>query len=271
MINIIESDPQIKCSVSRGVPSESRALIWDVFFASRQRGFDLLTHFPWINDTTGTYCLTLSGKNNVCLATLVLRARTSHLVPTFAMIGMVCVDQTWRGRGLSNQLILNALTFSAEEKINSLLLWTTQPKLYGRHGFKGDAKHSETFGAVELSSCNPRTLVEFTARDYSNVFGLPPFGKKLVKFESPAAEIIAIETGEGLTLAEWKGPFSAVMNLIEAALPKTWSLNAPEGSRILCEITERGHSYTPLPTAKRMVRHLGKSINIPYISILERI
>jgi N-acetylglutamate synthase-like GNAT family acetyltransferase len=268
--NSIPFNQQITFSIFSGVPSAARALIWDVFFASRQRGIDLPTHFPWIEQTVGTYCLMLSEKNDgPVLATLVLREHNLLSGSRYAMIGMVCVDQAWRGRGLSTQLLVNLLTFAAEQEISSLLLWTGQPSIYSKHGFVPDS--CDSFGRVTLDPIRSRSQVGFTKIQGDTARGLPAFAQQIVRFESDAAELVGVETVQGMALAEWKGAMPAVLDLIEAALPETWNLNAFADASIFDEIRRRGHFYAPLPCAKRMVRHLNRPAYIPYISVLDRI
>ena len=270
MSNGTAAPKKLKYSISTGVPSGARALIWEVFFASRQRGIDLPTHFPWIEQNIGTYCLAFSEKSEgPVVATLVLREYDQSTGSRCALIGMVCVDKPWRGQGLSTQLLTNMLHFSADQKINSLLLWTGQPRVYSRHGFVSDT--CETFSRVTLDPLRPRAQVRFHRGPANTSRGLPPFAQQLIRFESNAAELIVMETTHEITLAEWKGSPSAALDLIEAALPTTWHLNAPADALIFDEIRKRGHSLMPLPCATRMVRNLGLPEHIPYISVLDRI
>jgi predicted GNAT family N-acyltransferase len=270
MVNNLDSSSQLVSSIFSGVPSAAQTLIWEVFFASRQRGIDLRTHFPWIETNVGTYCLALSETNGgPVVATLVLRKHNLLSVSRWAKVGMVCVDQAWRGRGLGKQLLNNILTFAAEQKIMSLVLWTGQPSIYKGHGFASDS--CDTFGQVTLHHLYKREPVRFSERHGSSNRGLPPFAQQLIHFESATAELIGLETSNGMSLAEWRGPLPKVLDLIESAFPTTWSLNAPAEAPIFEEIRNRGHLYTSLPGAKRMVRHLGIPAQIPYISVLDRI
>jgi predicted GNAT family N-acyltransferase len=259
-------------SIFTGVPKQAKDLIWDIFFASRQRGIDFPTHFPWIDQTAGTYCLTMSKKkDNLVVAALVLRELNLPFGIRCAMIGMVCINQAWRGQSLSTQLLNNVINFASEKKINSLLLWTTQPGIYSRHGFIPDTETSDTFGQVNIESLRTCAGVKFNKVNPKITCGLPPFGKQLINFKSHAAEIITVEIADGIALADWQGSPPSVVDLIEAALPSTWKLNAPSDAAIFDELNKRGHIYASLPCAKRMVLHLGAPVSMPYISILERI
>ena len=264
------NQPGFHNNVVAGVPLEAQALIWDVFFASRGRGLDIHTHFPWIDDSRNVHCITVTERGcGELVATLVLRGSVSDKIGRYAMIGMVCVDELWRRLGLSRQLMETALSFAAEQHINSLLLWTEQPSVYRRYGFLPDNR--DGFGSVALNPLRPPSRITFVRRHADAARGLPPFGRGLTRFESDAAEVIGVETAKGVTLAEWRGPMPSVLDLVESALPATWRLNTSVGAPIFDEISKRGHFYTALPGATRMVRHLYKPVDVPYVSVLDRI
>lgn len=268
----LENQSLVDLSIFTGVPSGAKALIWEVFFASRQRGFDLHTHFPWIDQKEGVYCFALSEvKSGTTVGVLVLRILDHFTESRCAMIGMVCVSQSWRGKGLSARLLSSVVTFATNQQIDSLLLWTTQPGIYHKHGFMSDTGTCDIFGRVTGNLMSSRARMRFSKESSWTYSGLPPFGKQLVRFESKDAELIVVETVEGLSLAEWMGSPSDALDLIETALPLTWNLNAPADTPILDEINKRGYSYVPLPSAERMVLHFGMPVYIPYVSILKRI
>jgi predicted GNAT family N-acyltransferase len=263
---------QVQLSHSGSVPASARALIWDTFFVSRKRGVDLLSHFPWIEQESHVVCLSLFDlSGGVCVATLVLRSNTPWAKTPYAMLGMVCVDPAWRGRGYCTQLLSHTTDFAARNSIHSIVLWTTQPGLYAKFGFAEDTDVCDTYGRVEINPQRRREPVEYVRADMDASVALPPFGRQLIRFQSRNAEVISVETPDGLVVADWKGEISDVMGLIESALPSAWGLNAPAASLVHDELTRRGHRYRPLPCATRMVRHTGRPERIPYISILDRI
>ena len=266
----ITTTPRLYEAIIPGVPLAARALIWEVFFASRQRGVDLRTHFPWIEQSMDTHCLTLSEKEGgSAVASLVLRQRTHSPVGSCAMVGMVCVDLAWRGRGLATRLLRRAHAFAIAQQFPALVLWTGQPGIYRRHGFVPDK--CDSLGQVTLDPLRLRAHVKFSKGQSHAARGLPPFAERLVYVESAAAQLITLETACEVALAEWQGSLPAVLDLIEVALPTTWHLNAPADAPIFEELHKRGHSYTPSPCATRMSLHLGPPATIPYISVLDRI
>lgn len=253
-----------------GVPPAARALIWDVFFASRNRGIDLPTHFPWIGQSTGTHCLALfQDDGETVVAALVLRELEVEAIGRCAMVGMVCVAPAWRGHALSTRLLTRAVDLAADQRLAALILWTGQPGIYTGHGFAPDGR--DTFGQVTLDSRRPCAEVAFTRGRAAAARGLPPFARQLISIESSAARLVAVDTAQGMALAEWQGPLPAVLDLIEASLPAQWGLNAPADSPIFEELRKRGHACAPLPCAARMVRPLTTGSPIPYISVLDRI
>jgi predicted GNAT family N-acyltransferase len=270
MNNRIVDPQQISFSIFSGVPRKARELIWDVFFMSRKRGIDLPTHFPWIEQEQTTNCLMLSdAKDGATIATLVLRKQTLPSEISYGMIGMVCVDPAWRGCGFSARLLSNTIEFASEQQIHALVLWTGRPGIYSSHGFLSDA--CDNFGRIEFDSLRLRKQIMCSQRRIVSNRGLPPFAQQLVLFKSDEAEIIVIEMEQGIALAEWKGPLTAVLDLIDATLPATWHLNTPSNSPIIEGLSKRGYFYTPLPASQRMVRYIDKAVNIPYISVLDRI
>ncbi len=253
-------------SVSHG----AQTLIWEVFFLSRRRGVDLETHFPWINQRVNTHCLTLSVEGSeAVIATLILRQFDVASIGRCAMVGMVCVDKAWRGQGLSSQLLSKALAYAAELHLASLVLWTGEPRIYNRQGFVEDK--CDSFVQVTLNPFRPRAQVKFGIGHASSARGLPPFAQQLVCIESSLAQLITVRTRQGVALAEWHGELHAVLDLIEAALPASWGLNSSANDPIFEELCDRGHAYTSLMCAERMVRHLGTPFTVPYISVLDRI
>lgn len=264
------TDATVNLAVFSGVPAEARALIWDVFFSSRQRGVDLPTHFPWIEHSAGTHCLTLKLMGGGPLvATLVLRQLELTPSRRAAMVGMVCVNPTWRGRGISKQLLTNALAFATEQRLAALILWTGQPSIYSPHGFVLDG--CDSFGTVMLNPQSLRKPTEFSRSYSAAARGLPPFAQRLLVIENATAQLHVLETAQGIALAEWRGHLSSVLDLIEAALPTSWGINAAADDPLFGELHRRGHSYTPLPCANRMALFLDTPAPLPYISVLDRI
>jgi len=270
MSNIELPSQQYIFSTFSGVPIAARELIWNIFFASRNRGVDLSTHFPWIEEESETYCLTLSEKNKgPILATLVLREINLYPGLRYGIVGMVCVDESFRGQGLCSRLLVNLRKFSLDKKITSLLLWTREPSIYIKQGFVIDT--SDNFGQITFNPLRPLANIDSIKVHPVHNRGLPAFAQKLIHYDCDLAELIVAETAQGVTVAEWEGAPSAVLDMRESTLPLAGNLNAPANASIFYEISKRGHIYTPFPSSSRMVLHLDKKINLPYISVLDRI
>jgi GNAT superfamily N-acetyltransferase len=272
--------PLLQHSIHHGVPPAARALIWKVFFSSRGRGVDLPTHYPWIGDSTRVTSILISkdGSNDerVTAATLVIKEETLPDVGTVGLVGLVCVDDAFRGSGLSHQLLSAATDLGKEKPYDGLVLWTNKPNVYVKHGFTVDSH--DRYGTVRKRAATGRVgllchgLAGITVEDRSSQ-GVPAFAQSVMAFSNHTASITVLRTQQGCTLIEWTGNWDAIFQLIDRALPDEWNLNAPEDSGIYVELINRGYSSNLQMSSQRMVSNLsGKDFsNFPYISLLNRI
>ena len=261
------------------LPEGARNLIWDVFFASRQRGISLDYHFPWLLDEERIACVTLSREFNGVLETqaaLVIKKQHIEIVGTVGLIGLVCVDVKHRGRGLSTRLIRAAEEYAKRASLNALLLWTTKPDVYEKVGFTIDsidlygtarkATASLHIGAGDISLANIRV-------EKRNNGGVPAFANEVIEFSTGSASVTACKTNQGLSLAEWHGDPQEIVALINNCFPNVWQINAAEYSPLIPALQGNGYSLDLRPGATRMV--LGLTLTnqqpIPYIKLLDRI
>ena len=260
----------MNCSIFDGVPNEAKKLIWEVFFASRQRGVELKIHFPWIDQTNDINCFALTKPcDSQILATLILKKQFIGSRLSYAMVGMVCVDDEWRGHGLGKKLMNYMLDYSTEKRIPALVLWTTQPKFYSRYGFISD--NSDFSGKVTLNPLQLNAKVKYEIKTGQLSRGLPPFAKRIIQFANKTSSLFVIESIHGLMLVEWEGTTSAAVDLVESAMPLTWDLSTSVGNSIIHELSSRGHYCMACKSADRMIRYLNTPTQIPYISTLNRI
>jgi GNAT superfamily N-acetyltransferase len=260
----------MNCSVYPGVPGEARKLIWEVFFASRQRGINLKAHFPWIDQENNIHCFALTKPGNSdFLATLILKTQFINSRMNYAMVGMVCVKEEWRRSGLGKQLMTYMLDYSEKNQISALVLWTTQPNFYSRYGFIID--NSDCSGNVALKPQRENVKVEYKTKSAHPSISLPPFAKRIIHYEGKESELFVIESKNGLLLAEWIGTPSSVVDLVESVMPLKWDLSTSEGNPIINELKSRGHTYIPCKNGDRMIRYLNAPMQIPYVSVLHRI
>ncbi|MBY4706682.1 MULTISPECIES: GNAT family N-acetyltransferase [Ralstonia] len=272
--------PSLQHSIHHGVPPAARALIWKVFFSSRGRGIDLPMHYPWIGDRARSTSILInkdgSSEESAAAATLVIKEETLPDVGTVGLVGLVCVDDAFRGSGLSHQLLSAATNFGKEKPYVCLVLWTNKPNVYVRHGFTVDSH--DRYGTVRKRAATGRDgllchdVTGITVEDKSSQ-GIPAFAQSVVAFSIQTASITVLQTRQGCTLIEWAGNWDAIFQLIDQTLPDEWNLNAPDDSGIYTELINRGYSSKLQMSSQRMVSNLsGKDFsNFPYISLLNRI
>jgi GNAT superfamily N-acetyltransferase len=262
------------------VTDGAKNLIWQVFFQSKQRGINLSTHFPWLEEPEQKItCLTIEEESNQVIrtiATLVIRKKCISDIGNIGLVGMVCVDPDFRGYGLSTHLIQGAKDYSISAGIFGLILWTSHPKVYEKVDFFIDGQ--DLFGTIE----NKSTLTGLTLLDielsnisvsHANNIGVPAFAVEVIEYSSNQATITICKTNIGVTLVKWVGATNAVLALIHRVLPKIWQLNVCQNDPLIKALHIHGYSLDLKPGAVRMALSTSSNMimKIPYINILERI
>ncbi|CAG2142591.1 hypothetical protein LMG19282_02250 [Cupriavidus campinensis] len=267
-------------SVHEGVPHAARTLIWEVFFRSRGRGIDLPAHSPWIDDSTGVTTILIGadqpGDEPKAAAGLVIKEAPMADGRKVGLVGLVCVDEAFRGKGLGHQLVAAATEVGRNQAFDTLVLWTNKPNVYAKHGFAVDS--ADRYGPVwtpahegmDRPFCHD--LAGLKTEDIS-ARGIPAFAKSVLVFSGDSAAITVLPTVQGYTLADWRGDWDGVFRLIEQVLPAAWSLNALADSAILAELHSRAYKSDLSPGSYRMVHELSgrDHSRLPYIPLLNRI
>jgi N-acetylglutamate synthase-like GNAT family acetyltransferase len=270
----------LRLSISRGVPAAAQELIWDVFFVSRHRGISLSAHFPWIVNNFDVICITIESTNcvasNEVVGALVIKPAHMEDVGVIGMLGLVCVNETFRRKGISSLLLSKAINVGEAKGWRALVLWTNQPGVYLRHGFSVDS--NDLFGKVQNPLNTPCANVKFSptkwhAKGDTPDRGIPAFANSIDLITASQATLTVLRTNTGLSVAEWTGNEKFVVQLIECALPVHWWLNVAENDPVLSELRSRGFSMDLHPGSFRMIRPLSvdKSLRVPYINLLDRV
>lgn len=266
--------------LSAGVPESARQLIWNIFFASRRRGISLSVHFPWLDSNPNVFCLAIRAPQSTqaegFIAALVIRRDQTESGQNIGLIGLVCVAEEWRGKGLSSILMSDAINFANQIDLDALVLWTQKPEVYTGHGFAPDGQ--DMYGFVERTLSH-RSCIEFTTEAWPDLEsiqaqrGLPPFAVSGRSISTNSAKVIVLESYNGVTLAEWYGSNAAIVDLLESALPTRWGLTICEGSGLVTELLKRNFKVGLKPAALRLVKNLkAASVLItPEINLLDRI
>ncbi len=204
-------------SERRGIPNAAKELIWTVFFSSRKRGITFEKHFPWATNERTTTTLSYENNQGKVIAALVIKTQPDVALVKAAQIGLVCVDEAFRGQGLASALLNRADEAARRAELDALLLWTTKPRLYEKHGYRTDfqdvfVKITRTFTTVTPST-EPITQQAICDR------GIPAFATNAFEIKSSFASITVCSNAEWHTVTDFGGCIEDVVNLATAALP----------------------------------------------------
>lgn|GEM_PF-520927 len=279
METMVDAGEPLQLATHRGLPSHAQALAWNVFFQSRGRGIDLLTHYPWVDDTasiTSIVVETGAGNEKAAVAALVLKQESLPDGRNIGLVGLVCVSPEFRGRQLSSRLLSAAAEVARNKSLDALVLWTNKPDVYINHGFAVDSEDRYVMVSSRAEDGIARTFrpdpAGIEATDRSDR-GVPAFATRVLVFDSGDASITVLPAMQGYTLADWTGDWEAVFQLIERVLPDRWNLNAPAGSTIFDALGKRGYRQESAPGPLRMIHALSgqRATDLPYIPLLNRI
>lgn len=246
-------------SVLQTAPDAYQALVWDIFFASRARGIDLMTHFPWLTLPASDRWYVMAKEGDALLGGLCVQA-APQLASRIASVGLVCVHPAHRGRGISSELLNRALIEAKFRGLAALRLWTNKPDVYRKHGFV--VADISLYGWIRQPTNRSAKVVPFSetilwqGKQEKSAIGLPPFARSGRKWQSDDASVIAIEDANGPIVAEWTGAAANVAALLEQVLPVTARLNAQLGDELIEILVERGWHCALEPAQLQMIAPL---------------
>lgn len=240
-------------------PAAYKVLAWQIFFASRNRGITLETHFPWL-DSEQAYFVTVQSAGEVVAGLAVKRVPCPSRRHVAGVVGMVCVHPLYRGRGYSTTMLQAAIGHARALGIDDLVLWTGKPGVYQTQGFV--PSDSACFGTVagagpglaRQTDTQCAAWPDSTGKTGSR--GLPPFATSALRWSNSRAAIIVMQVGAGSVLAEWEGADSEVMNLISQAMPGRWSINALQSDTLPAMLRQRGMALDLAPSGLQMILNL---------------
>ncbi|WP_287382965.1 GNAT family N-acetyltransferase [Ralstonia sp.] len=252
-------------SIAHALSADYQALIWDSFFAQKQRGVDFHTHFPWAHTAPGDCAFGLLRHEGKLLAGATMRLHRSPRGNQWAALGLICVAPAYRGQGLSTALLEGSLAWLASSGTTRTVLWTNKPAVYTKVGFVLD--DSSLFGWVAKEGpCYPPTVPAHVRswpdeeeRNGANR-GLPAFchgAQRWIAAERAASAIVLLD-GLGPIVAEWSGPDEAVATLLADALAPRWRLNALRTDSLPLALARRGLQVELNPLSLQMARSLEK-------------
>ncbi len=251
------SDPDVRrlLVVDEVAPAAFVSLCWDVFFASRGRGVTMAAHFPWLRVPGQACFVTLRCDGEVVAGCAIRFVADSAGRRRGGALGLVCVDPRHRGQGHSARVLERALAHADSLGLADLVLWTSQPGLYARHGFRPD--DDALFGTISMppgTGAGSLALERSAWPDAGETRGLPPFAASAVRWRSAAASAIVLQGPDTPILAEWTGADDDVADLLAHAMPGSWRINALEGDTLPRTLAGRGGDVRLAPSRLRMVR-----------------
>ncbi len=233
---------------SSELPTPYQKLAWHTFFEQRGRGLSFYSHFPWAKEVSlGTWSATL-WQGQELVAGLVVRDLSGGFEfqnPGLrtAVIGLVCVAEPHRGKGISSFLLDTTLEHLQALRFDSVTLWTNKPAVYANHGFTTEDR--SLFGIVRREQCAlTEDVLPFSAtvkswpdgaEFSSQLRGLPPFSNHAWRLEAAdgSASAVVLLDSIGLALAEWSGQPVRVAELLLQTMPANWRINALRGDSLL--------------------------------------
>jgi GNAT superfamily N-acetyltransferase len=272
----------MKITFEQSATPELLALMWSTFFLERRRGRSLFEHFPWLADPGGAdvWLATILDSAEQPSAALVVKRHFDH--PDTASIGLVCVRQDLRGQGLSQNLLSGSIREAHSLGMTSLTLWTGKPSVYLQHGF--ETRDQALFGWVSQTARSPSskaaprakrvTWPDAAERQAANR-GLPAFAGDAYRLldDSNHAQAIVVVDANGPIVAEWAGAAVDVMELLRAALPATWRLNALRGDPLVAALADNAFVLDLFESRLQMWRidADARQITTPILRMLDRI
>lgn len=210
--------------------TDYKALVWDIFFASKNRGLTLQQHFPWLNTPNKSTWYVVAATEDGIIGGLAVR-EDENASERIASIGLVCVSPAHQQKGISSLLLGLAVEEAKSRGIAALRLWTTKPNVYIRHGFV--LADTALFGwinkknkiTVDNRSTHPDEW-ELSKTDENNHLGLPPFALHRNHWISKNATLTTLVDASGVIVTEWAGQAKNVALLLENVVPERARLNA---------------------------------------------
>lgn len=235
-------------------PESYKALVWEVFFASRRRGIDLLTHFPWFSSVATNRWYVVATDGDTVVGGLCVH-ETSE-IPRIASVGLVCVHPAYRGKGLSSRLLTRVLSEAKFRHLAALQLWTNKPEIYRKHGFvQADISlFGWIRGPVDRSRNSRAPIAEsLIGQQPNSLIGLPPFAQSGRHWQSDDASATVIEDEIGPIIAEWTGAADEVASLLEQVLPEAARFNGQLGDDLITTLNMRGWHCMLTETKLQMI------------------
>lgn len=256
-------------------------VVWDVFFKSRNRGISLPRHFPWISDGENSAYYMVAELDGQVVGGLVVRAWESPFEDqkvNLGLIGLVCVEPIYRGRGIASSLLSATVAQAIEEGFDALTLWTGKPDLYKVHGFVGSdvwtygwARKIKTIQSDANLIAGPVRLIEMPSA------AIPPFALSVHELVGAQSSVSLVKDITGWIVTGYSGDARNAALSMQETLPESWRINVERDDPLRDELKYLGFTLDINPVNLQMWSRINLKISVNQmvekvrIPVLERI
>ncbi|WP_193216245.1 GNAT family N-acetyltransferase [Buttiauxella massiliensis] len=124
-----------RIEIRKQLSSEYKELCWKTFFTQKKRGIKFELHFPWFFNADAFFYTIEIHSGIKLIGGMTLKIEIKNNIRT-AIIGLVCIDEDYRGLGYFSLLMNKADELMQCENIQLAILWSGQHHLYKKHGYK---------------------------------------------------------------------------------------------------------------------------------------
>lgn len=183
-------------------------IVWDVFFTQKRRGRSLKIHFPWLFDSSLTYCSFEMYENEEIVGGLVVVEKKVNDIKV-ALLGLVCIDEKHRGKGYLKKLMDSALSTIKKGNFDAIYLWTSQHDLYKRYDFQSiDNSILVKVRCAINSQIDTDNKIKIIERPDLSV---PPFANSLYQFVTDEISIIYCEDDKTKYILSYAGELQEII------------------------------------------------------------
>lgn len=258
-----------------------KELVWSIFFESKGRGISLQRHFPWLYTQSLHIKFFEAREFGQTVGGLALKEVDflfENSLYKVGLIGLVCVDQHCRGRGIARNLLQHVIEYSAANELDYLTLWTGKHGIYSGLGF--EILDRWNYGWISHPGFDqPQALYSsdiFPGQE-DLIRSLPPFAKARFEVNGDFGSIVYVSDDSGLIVTDYSGDPTSVGKVLLEQFPEKWRINFIEGDPLINVLDDQGLTISTSPTNLQMWLALGQrdpSFVIPnsmFISVLDRI
>lgn len=247
-------------------------IIWDEFFLKKNRGVSLRYHYPFLYTNSREYYNIIVRHSEKVVGGLILQINSSA-DGLYGAIGMVCIKEAFRGKGLFNILFESTLNFSKQHSIHKLVLWTSKHDLYKNFDF---VKKTQEVLLLPSTGSNCQKL-KWTLSDGKefDLINKPPYATNLSTLLLRNNTIGLFKDKIGTVIFDYQGKPQEINDIIHSftckEMIKIIISENDELFKFIIKNTERVEVIKEQTEMWWVDDSQGKLVSKPYISLLDRI